>query len=312
VLKVVAKRLGFVGPVLIIVLIAIFLLQAALPGDPATVIAGPEASPSQIAVVRQTLGLDKPIYTQFADFIGNAVQGKFGTSYASGRPVWTVIMDALPVTGSLALVAIVLTLLIGVPLGILAALKKGSLVDRAVSAVCAVAIAVPPFVFGFVLVILLALKSPVFPATGYSKFSTGLPWIEHLVLPGLAFALPLSAEVARQVRGSFADTLELDFIRTARASGLLPRAVVGKHAAKTAAIPVITVFGLQAGRLLGGAIVVEQVFGIPGIGSLAYQSVLGRDLPLIRGIVIITALIVIIVNLLVDLTSAVLNPRLRS
>lgn len=309
----VTKRIAFVVPVLLVVLVAVFLLQVALPGDPATIIAGPEAGAEQIATVKIQLGLDKPVWDQFATYLGHAVRGDLGASYASGQPVTTMIGNALPVTASLALVAILFTLLLGVPLGVLAALKRGRAADRVVSAVSAVAIAVPPFVFGFILVIAVALRATWFPATGYTDLSQDpVQWFEHLVLPGLSFALPLSAEVARQVRGALADTLELDFIRTARASGLSPFVVVAKHAARTASIPVITIFGLQAGRLLGGAIVVEQIFGIPGIGSLAYQSVIGRDLPLIRGVVIVTAMIVIVINLAVDIGATLLNPRLRA
>lgn len=310
---VIVRRLALLLPVLFVILFAVFLLQTALPGDPAAIIAGPEANKEIVEGVRVSLGLDKPIWEQFGTFMGDVLRGDFGISYRSGRPVSDMIEGALPVTGSLALVTSVLTLLIGVPLGIVAALKRGRLADRLVSGYSAVAIAVPPFVFGFVLVIVLALNAAWFPATGYKTLADGPDqWLEHLVLPSLAFALPLAAEIARQVRGSFAEILGRDFIRTARASGLSPISIVGKHAAKTAAIPVITVFGLQAGRILGGAVVVEQVFGLPGLGSLAYEAVSGRDLPLIRGVVIVSAIIVIVVNLAVDLCVAMLNPRLRA
>jgi peptide/nickel transport system permease protein len=313
VFKVIIQRLVSLIPIMFVVLVAVFALSEILPGDPAAIIAGEQATPASIAVVRKELGLDKPLPVRFVRYVGDLLHGDMGKSVYSKKQVSEVVGQAIPPTASLALFAMLVAILVGVPSGMIAALRRGRLFDRVTSASAAVALAIPPFMFGLILVIPLALNRSWFPATGYTGVADGfLEWVKHITLPGIALGLALAAEVTRQVRGSMVDTMEQDFIRTARANGLSSRAVVLKHGLRNAAIPVVTVIGLQAGRLLAGAVVVEGVFAIPGFGALAFSAVLGRDLPLIQGIVLVSALVVIVVNLLVDMSYVFLNPRLRT
>jgi peptide/nickel transport system permease protein len=312
-MKYLAHRLLLAIPTLLIVLLLSFLLMHLVPGDPARVVAGNSASPEQLAAVRAQLGIDQPLVSQFATYIGNVARGDLGTSLENRQSVATRIADTLPVTLSLTAIALIFTVLIAVPCGVLAALRRGRWLDQAVAAVSAFFIAIPPFIVGLVLVVLFALHWSIFPATGYVPLADGFTeWFRSLALPALALALTPAAELTRQIRGALVDTLEQDFIRTVRAKGMPGWSLVGKHAAKNAASPVITVFGLQIGRILGGAVVVELIFGLPGFGTLAYNAVLGRDFPLIQGVVLVSAVAVIICNLLVDLSYAYLNPKLRT
>ncbi len=312
-LKLVLRRLLITVPVLLIVTVMSFALIQLTPGDPARVAAGEAAPPEQVEAVRKSLGLDRPLYEQYFSFVGNAVQFDLGTSVQDSRPVGTIISETLPVTFSLGLIAVIATILIGVPAGALAAIRKGRFADRAVAAVASVFIAVPPFVIALVLVVPLAINHAWFPATGYTKFvDSPWEWFRHLVLPGITLALVSSAELARQVRGAMVDSIEQDFVRTSRAKGLSERAVLGKHAARSAAPTAVTVLGLQVGRILGGAVLVETVFALPGFGSLAVNAVITRDLPVVQGIVLVSALFVLLANLLVDVGNAYLNPKLRA
>jgi peptide/nickel transport system permease protein len=312
-LRQIGTRLIAAVPVMFVVMALVFILTEAMPGDTAAIVAGEQATPQVIEASRHQLGLDLPLPERFLHFVTSVARGDLGKSFYTRRPVLLEIQQALPATASLALVAMLFSVVTGMLGGIVAALRSGHAIDRLISASAAVGLAVPPFVFGFMLVVPLAVNASLFPATGYVGPDQGVPlWLYFLVLPGLALGLHLAAEIARQVRGSMVDTLAQDFIRTARANGLSRMAVVMKHALRNAAIPVVVVIGLQVGRLLGGTVVVEQVFGIPGFGSLAFTSVSRRDLPLIQGVVLVTALIVITLNLIVDMSYAWLNPRLRS
>jgi peptide/nickel transport system permease protein len=312
-MKFLVHRLLLAIPTLLIVLLLSFLLMQLVPGDPARVVAGDSASPQQLAAVRAQLGIDRPLLSQLGTYFSNVARGDLGTSLQNQQSVTTRIADTLPVTLSLTAVAMIFTALIAVPLGVLAALRRGRWADRAIAAVSAFLIAIPPFVVGLVLVVIFALHWSLFPATGYVPVADGFTeWLRALALPALALALTPAAELTRQLRGSLVDTLEQDFIRTVRAKGMPSRSLVGKHAAKNAATPVITIFGLQMGRILGGAVVIDLIFGLPGFGTLAYNAVLGRDFPLIQGVVLVSAVAVILCNLLVDLSYTYLNPKLRT
>jgi peptide/nickel transport system permease protein len=311
--KLVARRVLTAVPTLVGVVLVAMLLLELMPGDPARIMAGDNATPEAIETIRTDLGLDRPVWERFGSYLWNVAQGDLGRTPGSGTPIWDRISDALPVTLSLALVSMVLAVAIGVPAGAAAALRRGRLVDRAVTALAAVMQAVPPFVVGLGLVIFLAVDRAWFPASGYQPLAAGVgEWLRYLWLPAFALALSSAAELARQTRGALVDTLEEDFIRASRAKGLGERWVVGKHAAKNAATPVVTVAGLQVARILGGAIVVEQIFGMHGFGSLAVNAVLTRDMVLIQGVVLVSAVGVLIANLLVDLSYGYLDPKVRT
>lgn len=309
----IGRRILIAIPILVVVSLVTFLLVDLSPGDPAALLAGDNATPERVAEVRTQLGLDEPTWSRFVDYLGGLVGGDLGTSLFSGQSVLSAIGQAMPITLSLALVSFVLVFLIAIPLGTWAAVRRGGIADRAISVFCSFFLGVPPFVAGLFLVIVFALSIRAFPATAYIPLSRGFaPWISHLMLPGLALALPSAAEVARQLRGALVDVLEQDYIRTQRAKGLDPGRVLYLHGLKNAAPPVLTVVGLQVGRMLGGSVIVEQVFAMPGFGSLAYNAVTQHDYPLIQGIVLVSAVVVILVNLLTDVVEVGLNPRLRS
>ncbi|MGW4337503.1 ABC transporter permease [Rhodococcus koreensis] len=313
-LATIGRRLFLAVPILLVVTLVTFLLVDLSPGDPAALLAGDNASPERVEEVRGQLGLDQSMWDRLASYFTGLLHGDFGRSLFSGQSVGAAITEALPVTLSLTLVAFVLVFLIAIPLGTMAAARRDGIADRIVSACASFFIGVPPFVAGLLLVIAFALMMPLFPATAYVPLSEAGPnvWLSHLMLPGLALALPSAAEVARQLRGALVDVLEQDFIRTQRAKGLSSLLVLAKHGLKNAAPPVLTVAGLQLGRMLGGAVIVEQVFAMPGFGMLAYNSVVQHDYPIIQGVVLVSALAVIVVNILTDVLESMINPRLRS
>lgn len=314
-LKLVTSRILASVPLLLLVAFLSFvLLELANRGtDPAARIAGDGASPEQIESIRQNLNLDSPMIVRYAEWVGHAVTGDLGKSLYSGQAVTDAIMERIWITGSLALWAIILTIVIGIPLGVWAAVRQGSLVDRAVTTVAALLMSVPPFVLGLLLVITFAITRAWLPATGYVTIAEGgiVEWSRHLILPALALAAVSAAELARQTRGSIVDALNKDYVRTSRAKGLSGRSVLWKHTMKNAAVSIVTVLGMQMGRILGGAVTVEFVFAISGLGMLGYTAVVQRDLPMVQGVVIISALVVLICNLLVDMSYGYLNPKIR-
>ncbi|HMG44230.1 MAG TPA: ABC transporter permease [Acidimicrobiales bacterium] len=309
----VGRRLLAMVPTLLIVSLVVFFLLDLTPGDPARILAGETATPEQVLDTRARLGLDRPLLDRYGDYVGGVFTGDLGDSFFSNRPVLDEIGRAFPITASLALAALGLAVLVAVPAGLLAALRPGGPLDRLVSAVSAFALAVPPFVIGVLFVVFFAVENSLLPAVGYVPFADDPgEWARHLVLPAIALAVAPAAELARQTRGALADALSRDYVRAAQAKGLPRRIVVLKHAAKNAAIPVVTVLGLQIGRVIGGAVVVEQVFALPGFGTLAIQAVKNSDYPMIQGIVLVSGLTVILVNLAVDLSYAYFNPKVRT
>jgi peptide/nickel transport system permease protein len=309
----VLRLLGLI-PVLLLVSMLVFGLIVLIPGDPAVTLAGDTATPERVAEIRDQLGLNEPLITQYLDWLGGAVRFDFGTSLFSSQSVSDAISDRLPATLSLGAVTLVLSVLVGVSVGALAALRPGSLLDRIATVGASLGVAVPNFWLGLVLIVVFAVDRQWLPAGGYETVADGgwWNWLRHLILPAIALGAAASAEVARQTRSTLADVLQQDYIRTARAKGLPPVRVLGKHAMKNAAIPVVTVIGVQAGRLVGGTVVIEQAFSIPGVGSLAYQSVLEGDIPMVQGVVLMAALLVLLSNLLVDMSYGYFNPKLRS
>lgn len=283
-----------------------------VPGDPAVTAAGPEATSEQIEETRTRLGLNDNLLVQFGRWFFLAISGDFGNSLQGGTPVSSLIADRFPVTLSLAISALVIAVLIAVPAAIIAAANRGKLVDRLITLFASVGVAVPTFWLGLMLVIAFSLYTRMLPSSGYAPFTEDpAQWARFIILPAVTLAATPAAEIARQLRGSMIGVLEQDYIRTATAKGLLPQIVLLKHALKNAGVPAMTVIGLQAAFLLGGSVIVEQIFGIPGIGALSINAVLQRDIPVIQGVVLVAALSVLVVNLLVDLSYRIFNPKVR-
>lgn len=306
------RRIAALVPILFFAAMITFLLVYLTPGDPAVALAGEFATPERIAQLRETLGLNDPFIVQFWSWATGVLGGDLGTSLFNTTPVWTLITARLPVTISLTLLAMAISVLIGVPLGLFAGVRQNSLVDRVLTVFASLGIATPHFWIGAMLVLFLSLQLGWFPATGYVPLTEDpWEWFRHLLLPAIALGASTTAEVARQTRSGTIQVLSQDHIRTARAMGLHLSTIVGKHVVKNAAIPVVTVLGVQVAHLLGGAVVVEQVFALPGLGQLLITSVLQRDIPVIQGVVLLTAVIVVVVSLLVDLSYSYLNPKVR-
>jgi peptide/nickel transport system permease protein len=313
VLKLVSRRALTTVPALLGVMLVALLLLELMPGDPAEIMAGENATPEAVEAIRHDLRLDQPLWERFGRYAWGVVQGDLGRSPGSDIAVWERISTALPVTLSLGGLALSLAVLVAVPAGTWAALRRGRWADRAVAATASVMQAVPPFVIGLALVIAFAVDRSWFPANGFVPFEEDpWEWFRHLVLPASALALSAAAELARQTRGALVDTFEQDYIRAVRAKGLRERWVIGKHAAKNAATPVVTVLGLQVGRILGGAVVVELIFGMHGFGALALNAVVTRDIVLIQGVVLVSAIAVLLANLAVDVLYGYFDPKVRA
>jgi peptide/nickel transport system permease protein len=309
----VVRRVASLLIVVWLVHLLTFALIRLVPGDAAELVAGERATPEQVAAIRTGLGLDQPLLVQYGESLGGLLGGDLGRSLFSGQPVGEMMLDAAPATLSIAIMALLLATAFGVTGGVLAGLRPGRWTDRAMSTINALGIAMPSFWAGMVLVTFFALVNPWFPATAYEPISEGLgPWLRHVLLPSVALSLAVGAEIARHTRGGVVDVLEQPYIRTARARGASGWWLVRHHILRNSAIPVVTIIGLQTGRLLGGTVVVEAVFGISGLGSLAIDAVLQRDYPVIQGYVILSALVVVLANLLVDLAYVRINPKVRT
>jgi peptide/nickel transport system permease protein len=306
------RRILGLFPILFFAAMITFLLVYLTPGDPAIAMAGEFATPERIAEIRERMGFNDPFLHQFWSWASGVLSGDLGTSLFNTTPVWDLVLNRLPVTLSLTLLAVLLSVVIGVPLGLLAGVRQNSLLDRVLTILASLGIATPHFWIGTMLVLFLALQMGLLPATGFVPIRENpWEWFLHMLLPAIALGAGTIAEIARQTRSGTIQVLERDHIRTARAMGLRPPAVVAKHVVKNAAIPVVTVLGVQVAHLLGGAVVVEQVFALPGLGQLLITSVLQRDIPVIQGVVLLTAVIVVLVSLLVDLSYTYLNPKVR-
>lgn len=311
--KLILRLLGMI-PVLLLVSVLVFGLIVLIPGDPAVTLAGESASPERVAEIREQLGLNEPLVEQYLDWLGDAVQFDLGTSLFSTLPVSDAISNRLPATLSLAAVTMAFSVVVGVSIGALAALRPGSFLDRLATLGASLGVAIPNFWLGLVLIVAFAVDRRLLPAGGYETIAEGgwWNWLRFLILPAIALGAAASAEIARQTRSTLGTVLHQDYIRTARAKGLPPLTVFGKHAMKNAAIPVVTVIGVQVGRLVGGTVVIEQAFSIPGVGSLAYQSVFDGDIPMVQGIVLVAAVVVLVSNFLVDMSYGYFNPRVRA
>tara|TARA_R110002012_G_scaffold5133_3_gene23430 strand:- start:5765 stop:6706 length:942 start_codon:yes stop_codon:yes gene_type:complete len=306
------RRLLAAIPVMLVVALSVFLLLRLAPGDPAVIIAGDMASPSQVASIRSALGLDQPLHTQFFIWIGNMLQGDFGTSLISQTSVLSMITQRLEPTISLALAAIVFTVLIAVPLGVVAAWRQGSWIDNLVMSVSVVGFSVPVFVIGYILIQVFAIELGWLPVQGYRSLDNGFgEFASRLVLPALTLSSVYIALIARMTRASMLEVLKEDYIRTARAKGLGERLVLFRHALRNAGVPILTVIGTGFALMVSGVVVTESVFNIPGLGRLIIDAVLARDYPVIQAIILLTAGLYVLINLLIDLSYAITDPRIR-
>jgi len=300
-------------PLLLLITFAVFGLVLLIPGDPARTLAGGiKASPADIAAIRHQLHLDRPLVAQYWRWLTHVVRGDLGTSLFQHQSVAAGIGQRLPITLSLALGGFVLSILLGLPVGILAGTRPATVVDRSATAATSVAIAIPDFFLGILLLVLFAVKTHLLPAIQYVGLEKSpWQWCRHLILPWIALGLAGAATIARQVRGSLIDTLDQDYVRTARAMGLPERQVIGKLALKNALTPAMTILGIQFAYLLGGTVIIEQIFSIPGLGAYVLGAIDSRDLPVIQGVVLLTAVVFVVVNLIVDIGYGVLNPKVR-
>jgi len=306
------RRVLVTIPVMAIVALFVFSLLYIAPGDPAAVIAGDQASPADVEQIRQSLGLDRPFLIQFGSWIWRILHFDLGTSIFTNLPVSSMIAQRIEPTLSLMVLTLVLTILVAVPLGVIAAWKAGSLIDRVIMAFAVSAFSLPVFVVGYVLAYVFALELEWFPVQGYTPFAEGFwPWLQNLILPTIALGSVYIALIARITRASMLEVLQQDYIRTGRAKGLGQPSILFVHALKNAAVPIVTVIGLGVALLIGGAVVTESVFAIPGLGRLTVDAILRRDYPVIQGIVLMFSFLYTLVNLMVDLTYTVLDPRIR-
>lgn len=308
----IARRLLSAIPVMLIVALLVFSLLYLAPGDPASIIAGDNANPDDIERIRQNMGLDQPFLVRFLTWLWALLHGDLGTSIFTNLPITTLIGQRLEPTVSLMLITIVLAVGVAVPLGALAAWKVGSLIDRSVMLIAIVGFSVPVFVIGYVVAYVLAIQLQWVPVQGYSPISNGIiPWIRSLVAPSLALGLVYIALIARITRATVLEVLSQDFIRTARAKGAGGASILFFHALKNASVPIVTVIGIGVALLIGGAVVTETVFAIPGLGRLTVDSILRRDYPVIQGVVLLFSFTYVVLNLLIDISYTFLDPRVR-
>ena len=303
-IRYIGRRILVTLPTLWLVTVVVFSMVRLLPGDPAETIAGLHATQESVAGLRQELGLDRPLLVQYGQFLGGLLRLDLGRSTMSRAPVLDEIRPRLPVSVTLAVLSMGVAVTVGVLLGVLAALRRRSWVDYLAMSVSVAGLSTPTFVLGLILILVLSVQWRFLPATGAATW-----W--HYILPAITLGLPAAAVVARMARSSLLEVLRQDFVRTAWAKGLSRPSVVYRHALKNALIPVITISGLQFGQLMGGAVVVESVFGLPGLGKLLVDRVLGRDYPVIQGVVLVAACGFVLTNLFVDLVYSLVDPRIR-
>lgn len=308
----IVKRILIAVPVLIGMSILVFSLIHLVPGDPALVMLGLTATPANVATLHEQLNLNDPLWQQYLAWLWDVLHGDLGTDYRSHEPLTQMLLSRLPVTLELTLLASVLSILIGVPLGVLGAVRRKGPADVAGTAVSLVGISVPDFWLGVLLVLLVSLKLDWLPPSGYRPISEGLvDNLRYMILPALTLSISMASVLLRTTRAAMLEVLSQDYIKFTRAKGVRERLVIYKHALRNASIPIVTVLGLQFGFLLGGAVIVESIFSLPGIGRMTLNAVNTRSYPIIQGGVLIIGVLFMIVNLVTDLLYAVLNPRIR-
>jgi peptide/nickel transport system permease protein len=306
------RRLGTSALVLLIASIVVFVGVRALPGDAALALAGEERDPVALEQIREKYGLNDPVAVQYVRYIGNSLQGDLGFSTRTGADVSDVILDRLPVTLELALLSLLVAILIGIPAGILAALRRGSWIDNVSNGFGLLGLSIPNFWLGLVLILVVSVQFGLLPASGFVPFlESPVENLKRMILPAIVLGTGLSAVLMRQMRSAMLETISADYIRTARSKGLSEREVVLVHALRNSLVTVVTVLGLQLGALISGAVITEQIFVIPGFGKLIVDGVFTRDYPVIQGVALVVVFGYVVVNLLVDLSYSFLNPRIR-
>ncbi|HZB10446.1 MAG TPA: ABC transporter permease [Rubrobacter sp.] len=326
------RRILQIIPVLLGVSIVVFFMVRAIPGDPAQIMLGQQATQEQVQQLRENLGLDKPIFVQYGLFLKDALRGDLGDSIVTGRPVTTELLTRLPATLELTAFAMLIAILVGIPVGVISAVRQYSLLDKTTSVLALTGISMPIFWLAMILVVIFGVNLELLPFPGRLDPTTGITAITglvlvdslltlnfagfwdgllHLIMPALALATIPMAVIMRMTRSSMLEVMNEDYVRTARAKGVVPWRVVFKHALRNAMLPTITVIGLQTGLLMGGAIITETIFSWPGIGLYTYNSISSRDYASIQGVVLYAALLFVLVNLLVDILYAILDPRVR-
>ena len=306
------RRILATIPVMLFVAVFIFLLLRLTPGDPAAMIAGDFATDAQVAEIREALGLEDPLYLQFANWARDVLRFELGQSFYYKKDVAELILGRIEPTLSLSLMTISLTVLIAVPLGTLAAYRQGSLIDRAIMGFSVLGFSVPVFVIGYGLIYVFSVQLGWLPVQGYTRLAEGVaPWAHRLVLPSVAVSVICVAFIARMTRTSVREVLGEDYIRTARAKGQTEWRVLMRHALRNAAVPIVTVIGLAVAILIGGVVVTESVFTIPGLGLLTVEAVLNRDFPTIQAVILFFSVIYVLINLAIDLSYTLLDPRIR-
>ncbi|HLJ60175.1 MAG TPA: nickel ABC transporter permease [bacterium] len=308
----VVRRLLATVPVVVLVTVMVFLLLHITPGDPVVIMLGEEASPDTVAALRHALGLDQPLPAQYGTWLWHAAHGDLGASLRTHDPVGALVLARYPTTLELSALAMILSLCIAIPAGVLSAVRRNSWLDVLVTPLAISGISMPSFWLGILLIWFFSVLLPWFPTVGFVPLGVSLAGNLHtMVLPVVTLGAALAAIVMRITRASLLHVLQLDYVRTARAKGVRERGVVLRHALRTALIPVVTVLGLQTGSLLGGAVIVETIFALPGVGRLIVDAIFARDFPVVQGAVLVLALSFILVNLGVDLVYARLDPRIR-
>ena len=308
----IVRRILATIPIMIVVALFVFALLHLTPGDPAAIIAGDAATPAAIAHIRAELGLDQPIYIQFAEWVWRLLHGNLGISIFTNLPVTTLIGERIGPTVALTISTLILSIVTAIPLGIIAAWKAGRWIDRAVMVSAVLGFSWPVFVLEYILIFIFAIAVPVLPVQGYVSPGQGvLPFFAHIILPSVALSTIYAALIARITRASMLDVLSQDYIRTAQAKGLSNGQVLIGHALKNAAVPIATIIGLGIALLIGGVVITETVFAIPGIGRLTVDAILTHDYPVIQGIVLIFSAAYVLINLLIDLSYTLLDPRIR-
>jgi peptide/nickel transport system permease protein len=297
---------------LLLATVVVFLGVRALPGDPALALAGEDRTPEALAAIRERYGLDQPLPLQFWHFVSNAVRGDLGTSVRTGQSVNDMLRTALPVTLELSRLAIAIAVVLGVGAGVVAAVRRGRPAEWVANAFALLGLSVPHFWLGLVAILYLSVATGLFPASGFVPLGEDpVGNLHHVILPALILGTGLSAVIMRQTRSSMLDSLSTDYVRTAEAKGLRPGVVVRRHALRNSLIVVVTIVGLQLGGLISGAVVTEQIFGLPGFGKMTIDAVFQRDYPVIQAVVLVTATAYILINFAVDLLYSVIDPRVR-
>lgn len=311
-LRYILQRVLAAIPVMLFVALFVFLLLRLTPGDPAAIIAGDTATPEQLDQIRASLGLNDPLHIQFLTWMGDLLQGDFGTSILSGTPVIDMIGRRMEPTISLALTTITLSIIIAVPLGVIAAWKHGTIIDHLVMALSVLGFSVPVFVIGYVMISVFAMDLKWFPVQGFRPIGEGIgAFLERIALPTFTLTLLYIALIARITRTSMLEILGEDYVRTARAKGLDERKVLMRHALRNCSVPIVTVIGIGFALIISGVVVTESVFNLPGLGRLTVDAVLARDYPVIQAVILIFSLIYVVVNLLIDIAYVLLDPRIR-